>query len=148
LCKGAAAILNRKPITINNKPIIEIVTFSPVVPSPPWRGERSNENTKLNIDSKLVKPVKAYIKALPNRIKQEDNPPNKKYFNPALVEPSLSRCNVAKIYTAKDCNSILKYIEIKSALEIRREAPNTLNRIIKGYSERIGPLINVLLDCL
>jgi hypothetical protein len=72
-------------------------------------------------------------------MKQEDRPPNKKYFNPALVEPSLSRCNVAKMYTAKDCNSILKYIEIKSAVEISNEAPNTLNSMIKGYSERTGP---------
>jgi hypothetical protein len=72
-------------------------------------------------------------------MKQDESPPSKKYFNPALVEPSLSLCNVAKIYTAKDCNSILKYIEIKSALEISKDAPNTLNKIIKGYSDRTGP---------
>lgn len=45
---------------------------------------------------------------------QEDNPPNKKYFNPAAVELSESLYKVDKTYRPKDCNSILKYNDIKS----------------------------------
>jgi hypothetical protein len=44
----------------------------------------------------------------------EDSPPNKKYFNPAEVEDSEFLYNVDKTYKPKDCNSILKYTEIKS----------------------------------
>jgi hypothetical protein len=81
---------------------------------------------------------------LPNNIKQEDNPPNKKYFNPADVADSLSLYKVAKIYTAKDCNSILKYIEIKSLLETNNAAPKVVNKIIKEYSLTLGE-INLLI---
>jgi hypothetical protein len=56
LCNGAAAILNKKPITINNRPIIEIIEFSS---PPPYGPIPMVENTRLNIDSKLVKPVNA-----------------------------------------------------------------------------------------
>ena len=38
----------------------------------------------------------------------EDNPPNKKYFNPALVEDSEFLYKLDKIYNPKDCNSKLK----------------------------------------
>jgi hypothetical protein len=44
----------------------------------------------------------------------EDNPPNKKYFKPAEVEVSESLYNVDNTYNPKDCNSILKYTDIKS----------------------------------
>jgi hypothetical protein len=40
----------------------------------------------------------------------------------------------AKIYTANDCSSILKYIETRSALEIKNEAPHVVNRMIREYS--------------
>ena len=41
---------------------------------------------------------------------------------------------VANIYKAKDCNSILKYIDIKSIELIKNKAPNILNKTIKLYS--------------
>jgi len=47
---------------------------------------------------------------------------------------------VANKYTAKDCNSILKYIEIKSELEIKREPPKTVNNSINEYSGSTGEL--------
>ena len=80
--------------------------------------------------SKLVVPELAYNKLVLKSIKQEDKPPNKKYFNPAEVEDKEFLYIVAKIYTAKDCNSILKYIETKSAELINNEPPATLNKII------------------
>ena len=52
--------------------------------------------------------------AEPNKIKQEDKLPNKKYFKPALVADNLSLFKVASIYNAKDWSSILKYIDNKS----------------------------------
>ena len=41
-----------------------------------------------NIPSKLVLPVFIYSKPWPKSIIQEDNPPNKKYVNPAFVDNS------------------------------------------------------------
>lgn len=38
--------------------------------------------------SRLVLPELAYIKLVPNKIKQELNPPNKKYINPPVVDNS------------------------------------------------------------
>ena len=60
--------------------------------------------------------------------------PNKKYFKPAIHEENESLNNVDKIYTPNDCNSILKYIEIKSAEDTNKEAPKVLNITIKEYS--------------
>src|SRR5882672_1310928 len=91
-------------------------------------------DNKLYIDSKFVKPVKVYIKPDPNRIIQEEKLPNKKYFKPAEVADSEFLYKVDKIYTPKDCNSILKYIEIKSAEDTNKLAPNVLNITIKQYS--------------
>ena len=51
------------------------------------------------MDSKFVKPVYEYIKPIPNRIKQDENPPNKKYFKPAEVADSEFLYKVAKIYS-------------------------------------------------
>lgn len=48
--------------------------------------------------SKLVVPELTYSKAEPNNIKQEDNPPNKKYVNPLAVADSESLYNVESIY--------------------------------------------------
>lgn len=53
---------------------------------------------KTYIPSKLVRPQFAYSSADPNKIKQEDNPPNKKYVKPADVDHSEFLYNVAKIY--------------------------------------------------
>jgi len=72
-------------------------------------------------------------------MKQEDNPPKRKYFKPDATEDSLSLCNEASIYTAKDCNSIERYMDIRSELEISKVPPKTLNNNIKEYSEQIGP---------
>jgi hypothetical protein len=47
LCKGAAATLNKNPNTINNKPKTGIIELEVLFIL----------NTKLNIDSKLVRPV-------------------------------------------------------------------------------------------
>jgi hypothetical protein len=63
-------------------------------------------------------------------IKQDDNPPNKKYFKPADVDDSEFLYKVAKIYNPKLCNSILKYTEMKSKLEINKEEPKILNKTI------------------
>ena len=68
----------------------------------------------------------------------EDKLPNKKYFNPAEVADSESLYKVVKIYTPNDCNSILKYIEIKSAEDTNNDAPNVLNNTIKEYSPEYG----------
>ena len=38
--------------------------------------------------SKLVLPELAYIKPVPSKMKQELNPPNKKYINPPVVDNS------------------------------------------------------------
>ena len=60
--------------------------------------------SKLYIDSKLLKPVYEYTMAEPNKIIQELKPPNKKYFNPALLANLVCLNIVAKIYKQKDCN--------------------------------------------
>ena len=98
----------------------------------------------LYIVSKLVKPVYEYIRPAPNKIKQDERPPNKKYFKPAEVEDSESRYNVDKIYTPNDCNSILKYIDIKSAEDTNKDAPKVLNNTIKEYSEALFILVAVI----
>ena len=71
---------------------------------------------------------------------QEDKLPNKKYFNPAEVADSESLYNVLNIYTPKDCNSILKYIDIKSAEDTNNDAPKVLNNTINEYSPAYGIL--------
>src|ERR1700749_2456555 len=70
----------------------------------------------------------------PNKIKQDAKLPNKKYFSPALVADSEFLYIVDRIYTANDCNSILKYIDIKFEEDINKLAPNVLNIISKQYS--------------
>ena len=71
--------------------------------------------------------------AAPNKIKQEDKLPNKKYFKPAEVADNLFLFKVAKIYKLKDCNSIHKYIERRYKLDINKTPPNILNKAIKEY---------------
>ena len=61
---------------------------------------------------------------------QEDNPPNKKYFNPALVALSEFLYKVLNIYKPNDCNSMLKYILIKSKLDTNKLEPKVLNKTI------------------
>jgi len=68
-----------------------------------------------------------------------------KYFSPADVADSESRYNAAKIYTANDCSSILKYIDTKSALDTKNVAPHTVNRIISEYSGIDGNVIPLTL---
>ena len=89
---------------------------------------------KVYINSKLVNPVYEYTNPEPNKITLEDKAPSKKYFNPAEVELNFSLYKLAKTYNPKDCNSILKYIEIKSEEFIKNKAPKILNKIIKQYS--------------
>ena len=48
--------------------------------------------------SKLVVPELTYTKAEPNKIKQDDNPPKRKYVNPLAVLDSESLYKVHKIY--------------------------------------------------
>ena len=103
----------------------------------------SDTETKLYIDSKFVKPVNEYIKPVPNKIKQEYKDPNKKYFKPADVADSEFLYKVDKMYTPNDCNSILKYIEIKSAEDINKDAPNVLNNTIKEYSPSEPPSLRL-----
>ena len=140
MCNGAAAILNKNPTIVIIKPRLK-----PFIILSLYETE-----TILYIDSKLVKPVYEYIKPAPNKIKQDDKQPNKKYFKPADVADSELRYRVDKIYTQKDCNSILKYIEIKSAEDINKEAPKVLNKTIKEYWEALVWLFilnSELADC-
>ena len=51
-----------------------------------------------------------------------------------MQEVGESLYKVDKIYTPKDCNSILKYIDIKSAEDTNKEAPKDENKTIKEYS--------------
>ena len=37
---------------------------------------------------------------------------------------------------------MLRYIEIRSALDINKVAPNTLNNKISEYSDNTGPVVN------
>ena len=136
MCNGAAAILNKNPTIVIIKPRLK-----PFIILSLYETE-----TILYIDSKLVKPVYEYIKPAPNKIKQDDKPPNKKYFNPADVDDSESLYNVDKIYTPKDCNSILKYIEIRSAEETNKDAPKVLNKTIKEYSAALFILALVIYE--
>jgi hypothetical protein len=48
--------------------------------------------------SRLVVPELVYNSAEPRRIKQEDNPPNKKYVNPLAVDDSESLYKEQIIY--------------------------------------------------
>ena len=123
LWSGAAAILNKNPTMIIKKPKLQPWTIL-------WL---SDTEIKLNIDSKLVNPVNVYTKPEPNKIREEDNPPNKKYFNPADVAGLESLNKVDKIYNPNDCNSILKYIDSKSEEDISNKDPNELNKIINEY---------------
>lgn len=45
------------------------------------------------------------------------------------------------MYKANDCNSILKYIEIMSPLEIKNDAPHVVNNTINEYSGIVGNLV-------
>lgn len=74
----------------------------------------------------------------PSKIKADDNAPSKKYFSPADVADSEFRQIAARMQTAKLCSSIDKYIDTKSELEIKNEAPIVVNRMIKGYSAILG----------
>lgn len=71
--------------------------------------------------------------AAPNNIIQEEKPPNKKYFKPALVANLESLNKVDNIYNPNDCNSILKYILNKSEEDINNIEPKLVNNIIKEY---------------
>jgi hypothetical protein len=64
----------------------------------------------------------------------EDNPPNKKYFKPADIADSEFLYKEANIYTPNDCNSILKYNEIKSEDDINNVAPKVEINTINEYS--------------
>ena len=57
--------------------------------------------------------------------------PNKKYFKPAEVADNFSLYKVAKMYKPKDCNSMLKYIEIKSEEQTKNKAPKILKKTIR-----------------
>jgi hypothetical protein len=50
------------------------------------------------------------------------------------------------MYTAKDCSSILRYTDTRSALDIRNVAPHVVNRIIRGYSAIVGRAVNTVRD--
>ena len=86
------------------------------------------------IPSRFVKPELAYINAIPNNIKHEDNPPNKKYVRADPVDDSEFLCIADIIYKLKLCNSIHKYIEPKSPDANKSVAPVITNIIINAYS--------------
>lgn len=129
LWKGAAATLNNKPTPIINIP----KTIPCVMLSDP------ETLAIVEILSKLVSPVYEQIILDPSKISAEDKAPSRKYLSPADVADSEFRQIAARIQTAKLCNSIDKYIETKSALEIKKEAPIVVNNTIKGYSATLGP---------
>ena len=82
LWNGAAAILNKNPAVITTRPsITPCVTLSDVVET----------EIRLLIASRLVRPVYAYTRADPSKIRADDNAPNRKYFSPADVADSFSR---------------------------------------------------------
>ena len=74
------------------------------------------------------------MSAEPSRIRPDDSPPSRKYFSPADVADSESRYSAARMYTANDWSSILRYIDTRSALEIKKLAPHVVNKIIREYS--------------
>src|SRR6201989_1496048 len=90
------------------------------------------------IPSKLINPELAYINPIPNNIKQEDKPPNKKYVKADPVEDSEFLCIDDIIYKLKLCNSIHKYIDTKSPLANNKVAPLITNIIIKAYSINVN----------
>ena len=90
------------------------------------------------IPSRLVNPELAYINPIPNNIKQDDRPPNKKYVNADPVEDSEFLCIDDIIYKLKLCNSIHKYIDPKSPLANNNVAPLITNIIIKVYSINVN----------
>jgi hypothetical protein len=58
--------------------------------------------------------VNPYNNEHPNNNNPEEKAPRIKYFKPASVENSDSRFNDAIIYIQKLCNSIARYMAIKS----------------------------------
>jgi hypothetical protein len=69
----------------------------------------------------------------PSKIKHEDKPPNRKYFKPADVAANLFLFNEAKTYKEKDCSSILRYIDKRSKLDIKKVPPKILKMAINEY---------------
>ena len=57
------------------------------------------------ITSKLVDPVKPYIKEQPYNRRPEESALKTKYLTPASEDFILSLSMAAKIYNANDCNS-------------------------------------------
>lgn len=84
--------------------------------------------------SKFVNPELAYINAIPSKIKQEDNPPKRKYVNAEPVDDSEFLCIQDIMYKLKLCSSIHKYIDPRSALDNSNTAPLTVKIIISVYS--------------
>src|ERR1700710_1718854 len=90
------------------------------------------------IPSRFVKPEFAYINPIPNSIKHEAKPPNKKYVKAEPVEDSEFLCIDDIMYKLKLCNSIHKYIDPKSPLANNNVAPLITNKIIKAYSINVN----------
>ena len=82
--------------------------------------------------SKLVVPELAYNKLVPNNIKHELNPPNKKYIKPPVVDSSEFLYIVLNIYSPQLCSSIDRKIDTKSLVDIKKLAPIITNNIING----------------
>src|SRR6266849_344860 len=102
------------------------------------------------IPSRLINPELAYINPIPNNIKHDDKPPNKKYVKADPVEDSEFLCIDDIIYKLKLCNSIHKYIEPKSADVNNNVAPVITNIIINAYSIIVNcsdTLFNILIYC-
>ena len=73
----------------------------------------------------------------PSNKKHDIKPPKTKYFNPASVENSELRLNVAKIYKVRLCNSIAKYIS-KNSLQKHKQIALIITKINKrSYSNFI-----------
>lgn len=95
-------------------------------------------DTRLQMLSKLVNPVQAQIILDPNKINADDSAPNRKYLSPADVADSEFRYTAARIYTAKLCSSIDRYIDTRSVLDTKNDAPIVVNKITNGYSAIVG----------
>jgi hypothetical protein len=90
LWNGAADTLNRKPTTRIVNPIIHGPRPDVKLSTPP-----TDRIEKML--SRLVRPVYAYTRADPSRIRPDDRPPSRKYFRPADVADSESRYSVARM---------------------------------------------------
>ena len=127
MCKGAAAILNKKAAAINKIPFSIALVIKGSLP-------KSAENNKER-SWKFVVPVHPYKIEIPNNNKAEEKEPKIKYFNPASVEKVESFFAAARTYKHKLCISIARYNESKSYELTRNIKPRIAPSSNKEYSK-------------